>query len=218
MDKHPKIHITRDMLHPLSTGDESRALFLPVNEPFFKQVAQVWYEQGVSEALKLIAEKQRTNYPLAANTATYALKIIDFMTSIRSMIQPYSNKDNRNLIASVSQVKDWFNSPIRFISWHPHCTKLAIAASDDSVRIYSTESTLVPILKSKLQRGVSCVGWRPLSASEIAVGCESCILIWTVDPNSVVSSILLNTRPVNQMKNIRELENNLYLNKNRKHL
>lgn len=191
MDKHPKIQITRDMLHPLSTGDESRALFLPVNEPFFKQVAQTWYEQGISEALKLVVEKQSANYPVVATTATYALKVIDFMSKVRSFVQPYSNKDNRNLIASVSQVKDWFRSPIKFIAWHLHCTKLAIAASDDSVRIYSSESNLVPILKSKLQRGVTCVAWRPLSASEIAVGCESCILIWTVDPNSVVSNKIL---------------------------
>lgn len=175
------------MLHPMSTGDESRALFLPVNEPFFKQVAQVWYEQGITEALELIAERQRNDNPLAANAATYALKVIEFLSSIRNVVQPHTNKNNRFLIALVSQVKDWFNSPVRCMAWHPHCTKIAIAASDDSVRIYSTENNLVPVLKSKLQRGVSCVAWRPLSASEIAVGCESCILIWTVDPNSVVS-------------------------------
>lgn len=187
MEQHPKIQITRDMLHPLSTGDESRALFLPVNEPFFKQVAQTWYEQGTTEVLRLVAEKQVTLHPYAANAARYALKFIDFISRMRSMVQPYSNIDKRNLIASVSQVKDWFNSPVRYIAWHPHCTKLAIASSDDSVRIYSSESNLVPVLKSKLQRGISCVAWRPLSASEIAIGCESCILIWTVDPNSVVS-------------------------------
>lgn len=175
------------MLHPLATGDESRSLFLPVNEPIFKQFAQIWYEQGISEALKLVVDRQRAVSPLVVTSATYALKVISVLSKIRSFVQPYSNKNNRDLIVSVSQVKDWISSPIRFIAWHPHCTKVAVAASDDSVRIFSSESTLVPILKNKLQKGVTCVAWRPLSASEIAVGCENCILIWTVDPNSVVS-------------------------------
>lgn len=172
------------MLHPMSSGDESKALFLPVHETFIKQVAQVWYEQGITEALELVAERQRYTHPCVASFSTYALKAIKFLSNI---VQPYTNKNQRALIASVSQVKDWYHSPVRCIAWHPHCTKLAVAASDDSIRIYSTDSNLVPILKSKIQRNVSCVAWRPLSASEIAIGCESCILIWTVDPNSVVS-------------------------------
>lgn len=177
------------MLHPLSTGDESRALFLPVHETFIKQVAQVWYEQGIMEALELVAERQKYNHPYVAKASSYALKIFEVLSNIRNMVRPRMVKNQKALIASVSQVKDWLHSPVRCLAWHPHCTKLAVAASDDSVRIYSTDSNLVPILKSKMQRGVSCVAWRPLSASEIAVGCESCILIWTVDPNSVVSII-----------------------------
>lgn len=175
------------MLHPITSGDESRSLFLPVNEPFFKQIARVWYEQGLSDALQLVVERQGNNQPRLATAATYALKVIDFLGKIRDTIQPRVNKNSKYLINSVSTVRDWCNSPIRCVAWHPHTTKLAVAATDDSVRIYTIDSSLVPILKSKYQRNISCIAWRPLSASEIAIGCESCILIWTVDPNSVVS-------------------------------
>ena len=44
-----------------------------------------------------------------------------------------------------------------------------------------------PVLKHKQQRGVTCLAWRPFLASELAVGCLSAILIWTVDPLSVVA-------------------------------
>lgn len=175
------------MLHPISSGDESRSLFLPVNEPFFKQIARVWYEQGLSYALQLVVEKKGNNQPSVALVATYALKFIDFFEKLRDVVQPRIVKNSKQLIVSVSQVRDWVCSPIRCIAWHPHTTKLAIAAVDDSVRIFTLDSNLVPILKSKYQKGVTCVAFRPLSASEIAIGCESCILIWTVDPNSVVT-------------------------------
>ena len=44
-----------------------------------------------------------------------------------------------------------------------------------------------PVLKHKQQRGVACLAWRPYLASELAVGCLTGILIWTVDPLSVVA-------------------------------
>ncbi|KAJ3633654.1 hypothetical protein MTP99_010590 [Tenebrio molitor] len=45
VDKHPKIHITRDLLHHTNLGDEGRALFLPTDVPFLKQLTQVYSEQ-----------------------------------------------------------------------------------------------------------------------------------------------------------------------------
>ena len=44
-----------------------------------------------------------------------------------------------------------------------------------------------PVLKYKQQRGVSCMQWRPFLASELAVGCSTGLLIWNVDPCSVVA-------------------------------
>ena len=41
------------------------------------------------------------------------------------------------------------------------------------------------MLKHKLQRNISVLAWKPLSASVLAVGTQSVILIWTVDPNSL---------------------------------
>lgn len=41
------------------------------------------------------------------------------------------------------------------------------------------------MLKHKLQRNISVMAWKPLSASVLAVGTQSVILIWTIDPNSL---------------------------------
>ena len=44
-----------------------------------------------------------------------------------------------------------------------------------------------PVLKYKQQRGVSCLSWRPFNASDLAVGCASGIVLWNIDPSSVLS-------------------------------
>lgn len=46
-------------------------------------------------------------------------------------------------------------------------------------------STTVPSLKHRLQRNVAALAWKPLSASVLAVACQTCILIWTLDPTSL---------------------------------
>ena len=48
---------------------------------------------------------------------------------------------------------------------------------------------MAPVLKHKMQRNVSELKWRSLSASELAVAAQSAVLVWTVDPGS------LSTRP-----------------------
>lgn len=99
----------------------------------------------------------------------------------------YFQGKGERLISAVSQTRDWSLSPIRAMEWHPHTTKLAVATWDDSVRIYSSDTQLIPILKCKNQSSVSCLAWRPFSASELAVGCEEGVIVWVIDPNSVVT-------------------------------
>ena len=52
------------------------------------------------------------------------------------------------------------NSPVKAFAWHPHTVKFAYAIQDDSVRIHSQNSELVPILKHKLQKNVAALAWQ----------------------------------------------------------
>nr|CAD7429428.1 unnamed protein product [Timema monikensis] len=91
-----------------------------------------------------------------------------------------------NLIAAVSETRNWVHSPVRCISWHPHCTKLALATLDDSVRIYACD-TPTRIIKCKTQRSITCVAWRPLTALVMAVGCDKGVFVWSLDPTSMAT-------------------------------
>ncbi|XP_069684617.1 aladin-like isoform X2 [Periplaneta americana] len=186
---HPRIAITRDLLHSSICREDARQVFLPVQETLIKKLINVWYEQGLVEALQTAAEPQEgREVPSALQfLATYLLRLVSGINHIRNSFHPHLRESGDKLIAAVSQTRAWPMSPVRCLTWHPHCTKLAVAAWDDSVRVYSPGTSLTPILKCKSQRAVSCLAWRPMSASELAVGCESGVFVWHVDPNSVVT-------------------------------
>lgn len=177
------MRITREILHAKS-NDEARALFLPVNVPFMKQLIQVYWEQGFYEMLQ-VAAVNRTH--LLSTPAKLFLKVLKGASRLKLIGASTVDDDNVNIISSITQTRHWGISPIRYLCWHPYSTKIAVATSDDLVRIYSNESSLIPLLKCKQQKNVTCLAWRPMSNSELAVGCDSCIIIWHIDPASIVS-------------------------------
>lgn len=145
---------------------------------------QIYKEQGFTE---LLEEATKLGPILLRKGAAFSLKLVNLFRTIRSKLSSNTScESNLTKIIGISQTRNWQLSPIRCIAWHPFQTKIAIAASDDSVRIYSSDSKLVPLLKCKQQRNVTCLEWRPLSASELAIGCENGIFVWNIDPNSVV--------------------------------
>uniref|UniRef100_A0A8B9ELF1 Aladin WD repeat nucleoporin n=1 Tax=Anser cygnoides TaxID=8845 RepID=A0A8B9ELF1_ANSCY len=96
---------------------------------------------------------------------------------------------SEDMIAAFSQAVDWTGCTVRAFAWHPHTSKFAVALLDDSVRVYNSSSATIPSLKHRLQRNVAAVAWKPLCASILAVACQSCVLVWHLDPTS------LSTRP-----------------------
>ncbi len=92
-----------------------------------------------------------------------------------------------DMIHQLSETRDWLSSPVRCLCWHPHTTKFAVALRDDTIQVHGLNLPASPTLKYKQQRGVACLAWRPFNASELAVGCVTGLLIWTVDPASVAA-------------------------------
>lgn len=77
--------------------------------------------------------------------------------------------------------RDWQNSPIRCMRWHPNSFKLAIACVDDNIKIYTSDTTNITTLKNGYQKCVTSLAWRPLCAGELAVGSNNGIIIWRLD-------------------------------------
>lgn len=51
-------------------------------------------------------------------------------------------------------------SPVKAFAWHPHTLKFAYALGDDSIKVHSGKSDLVPTLKHKLQKNVADLAWQ----------------------------------------------------------
>ncbi|KAL0274599.1 UNVERIFIED_CONTAM: hypothetical protein PYX00_002694 [Menopon gallinae] len=189
LNHHPRVSITSEVLHHAPTSrEEAGRVFMPVTDIFFKRIVSAWYERGFLEAVKVAACLRPGEGPrFAVVLAEFVLRSVNVLSRITNKMYPCLRESGDKLIEAVSQTREWSVSPIRCIEWHPHATKLAVAAKDDSVRIYSTDTSLIPILKCKSQSNITSLAWRPFSSSELAVGCEAGVLLWTVDPNSVVS-------------------------------
>lgn len=179
VDNLPEVLITRDMLHHAATNSNIN-VFLPVTENIWKRLQNAWYENGFREALQIAAQSEEDVNSLLKFFSIQTISLLNKFNRICSRIPLLSSKDTE------LQQQPGGKECIVCIEWHPHCKKIALATRDDSVRVFSSHTKLVPLLKCKVQRNVSCLAWRPLSTSDLAVGCASGILIWTVDPNSVV--------------------------------
>ncbi|XP_019763471.2 aladin [Dendroctonus ponderosae] len=184
IESHPQVHITRDQLYSTTSSDEGKALFLPVDVSFLKQLTQVYYEQGTIEALYLAKSHKQV---LVSHIANGLLTAIRYIEKVRLIMNPNVRYSGPALICKLGTTRDWQNSTIRSIAWHPYGRKLAVVTCDDSVRIFCSESSYSPLLRCKQQRNITCAAWRPMSATEIAVGHENGIIVWSIDANSLVS-------------------------------
>jgi aladin len=172
------------LLHHTNLGDEGRALFLPTDVPFLKQLTQVYSEQGFKEALRTASLH---HHFLISKSAFLLLKFHSYLRKVQLVFNPNLECNGTELIDELSQTRNWANNFIKCIAWHLHCSRLAVATSDDSVRIYCNDSNFVPLLRCKQQKNITCLAWRPMSLTEIAVGHETGIIIWHVDFNSLVA-------------------------------
>ncbi|XP_039271464.2 aladin-like [Styela clava] len=184
----PYIIISSESLRrtPAIVGETAKSAFLEQKETTAQRFKTAWYNLGVAGVLGEICSEESNQivYPLVQNICQYLLIGMRWIRGMNFTLFPHLKLSQEALIAEFSMNREWSTSPIRFLSWHPKAHKLAIALLDDTIKIHYTNIPLVPILKHKLQKYVTCVEWKPLSASILAVGSQTAILIWTVEPSS----------------------------------
>ncbi|MEE6518043.1 hypothetical protein FKM82_028729 [Ascaphus truei] len=127
--------------------------------------------------------------PWLCRASHCSLAVCRWVSSFHGSLFPHLTMRSEDLTAEFSQALDWAGCSLRAFAWHPHTNKFALALLDDSIRVYTAGSTTVPTLKHRLQKDVASVAWKPLCASILAVACQTCVLVWHVDPTS------LSTRP-----------------------
>lgn len=189
VQSYPSINIGKEIFNAhISRQDHP---ILPVQESVLKKFTRVFIEEGIEESLKVLQESP--SYLLSTLSAGF-LKLLNVGQRVNLLINPHLKETNiESYEKNFAQTREWRKSAVRALSWNPLCFKLAVAAVDDSIRIYTNEEqSIVLLLKNGMQKSITSMSWRPLSTSQLAVGCQNGFLVWTLDPNSCI------TRPLSQ--------------------
>lgn len=139
---YPEININRELFHASRTRDDKNVL-VQVEESIVKAIIRTYFETGLLSALEVAAKESN----VVGKGARYFIKVLDVGRQIKVFFRPHLKIQGVESIAKFSQTRNWVTSPIRCISWHPNFFKLAVAAEDDSVRLYSNRQGIVPLLK-----------------------------------------------------------------------
>ncbi|XP_050096220.1 aladin-like [Anopheles aquasalis] len=183
---YPELNLSRELPHHHPAGqhardDCTRDVMVPVAEPLSKRIMSILIELGPVEALR---EATGSNSKLVSSTARY---LLTFGDRIGKLFLSYPCQTSLELVAKHSQTRNWSKSAIRGLCWHPTTFKLAVATVDDSVRLFTTNTQVTLLLKNGLQKGITCMAWRPFTSGELAIGCLNGVLLWSVDPNSLIA-------------------------------
>ncbi|XP_037267949.1 aladin isoform X2 [Falco rusticolus] len=186
----PVLSLPKETLKAHSRLEHSaRPAFIHHREALWKRCLSAWRDVGLSGVLREIASAEEEGLRWAKVGSSHALALCHWLSSLHGSLFPHLSLASEDMIAAFSQAVDWAGCTVRAFAWHPHTSKFAVALLDDSVRVYNSNSATIPSLKHRLQRNVAAVAWKPLCASILAVACQSCVLVWHLDPTS------LSTRP-----------------------
>ncbi|TRZ09650.1 hypothetical protein HGM15179_017460 [Zosterops borbonicus] len=167
----------------------ARPPFIHHRESLWKRCLSAWRDTGLCGLLRELASAEEEGLRWLRTGSSHALAVCRWLSSLHGSLFPHLSLTSEDMIAAFSQTVDWAGCTIRAFAWHPHTNKFAVALLDDSIRVYNSSSATVPSLKHRLQRNVAAMAWKPLCASILAVACQSCVLVWHLDPTS------LSTRP-----------------------
>ncbi|KAI0212464.1 Aladin [Lamellibrachia satsuma] len=189
--QYPTVDISQDLLRPSISRVSARSAFIEHTETPQKRLLRAWHEHGLSGLLEELAAGHRRDVAVNRTVSVMAsllLGAVRWANSLRGTICPHLTMTNEDMIAEFSSNSNWREGFIRCFAWHPHTTKFALALLDDSVKVFTASKTdVAPILKHKLQKGVADAAWSYMSSSILAVACQTCTLIWHVDPTSLAS-------------------------------
>ncbi|XP_069087059.1 aladin isoform X1 [Pleurodeles waltl] len=186
----PVLVIPKESLKPHGRLEHStKAAFIHHRETIWKRCLNAWQDVGLSGLLDEITNSEEEVQTWLRKSSRWALTLCRWVSSFHGSLFPHLSMRSEDMIAEFSQAMDWSGCSLRAFAWHPHTNKFALALLDDYIRVYNTTSATVPTLKHRLQKNVASLAWKPLCASVLAVACQSCVLVWHVDPTS------LSTRP-----------------------
>lgn len=183
LESYPNL-VESDSIRPSYNRESVKSAFLPRDESGGVALVSVWRSDGISGILETLKQSEQKQMCWVAGVLLALWRI---PSSLQTFFYPHLRLSAQEMLSTFSLTRDWFESPVRCMAWHPHTRKLAVVSRDDCVRIGGNGAKTKPILRHTGQRDIACLAWRPCGSAELAVGCRVGIMVWTLDPASVIS-------------------------------
>lgn len=149
--KYPSINIEKESVktgNSLSRpSDQEWNTLVQKEESIYKKLLNVWHSKGFYEMLLEVKENKDEVPSWLWHLSGGTDAVVRWFLSMYGNISPHLNLSKEEMINVFSVVSSWKNSPIRAFAWHPHVAKFVLAWQDDSVKVYTLSSDLVPILE-----------------------------------------------------------------------
>lgn len=106
------------------------------------------------------ANSESDTKTVVVSVAKCALRVVSLFKTVQYYYHPYRRDHGVFSISKFAQTREWSRSFIRVVRWHPNVFKLAVAACDDSIRIYTDDKAVVVLLKVMTQNTPATVTLR----------------------------------------------------------
>lgn len=187
---YPNIDVSSDILRPHVSRESARNAFIEVSSTTYKRIINSWNECGMLGVLKELSrneEKENFAHHWIGRVANSLLTVYNWIQILKASIFPHLRLSSEDLNAEYSEANDWNTGIVRVLAWHPQTMKCAVALRDDSIRIFTSNKKMIPVLKHRLQKEVTSMAWKPYYSSVLAVACNNGVLVWQIDPTSLVT-------------------------------
>lgn len=181
------ISVARETVRSSVSSDSTAPPFLLQHESIWRQAVNSWRDKGFIGLLEQLARYRETSpaWSLARFAAKSLMVGMNWFYS-HGLIFPHLLLSGEALCQEYSLALDWGRGHVRAFAWHPQTPKFAVASHGDLVRVYAPNVSIVPLLKHKSQRNITDMAWKPYCASLLAVACQDGVVLWQLDPMSLI--------------------------------
>lgn len=185
----PRISTACEVGRSSQSNENAKKAFLRHHDSVWKQAVVSWHERGFSGFLEELARSKEESpaYSVARVMARILTVALRWTHSLHGSIFPHLLLSMESMSCEFSAASDWLHGQVRCFAWHTQVAKCAVALHSDVVRVYGASMGVVPTLKHKSQKNITSLAWRPFCSSTLAVACQDGVLLWQLEPTSLVA-------------------------------
>ncbi|KAK8756282.1 hypothetical protein V5799_001015 [Amblyomma americanum] len=185
---YPRVSVVRESARHPGFAEGAANAFLQQPESIWNQAFVSWQERGFIGFLEQLSEYSDSS--IVWSVARFAAKSLLLGTRWfykQGLFFPHLLLSSEDMCKEFSLALDWSKGHVRAFAWHPNCMKFAVASHGDMIRVYSPDASITPMLKHRSQRNITDMAWKPHCTSVLAVACREGILLWQVEPTSLIA-------------------------------